>query len=148
MRTRKKICRYGLIYWRKLVKLLIHANIPVKGAKVRILGLTFKDNVSDIPNSKPPAIINELRQFAIEPKIHAPIADAAETHHEYGLHLAKWEELDGLDALIVAVSHKAYAEMSGEALAKRVKAGGVIGDVKSMVDPASRPSGLVTNWWL
>ena len=132
----------------KLVKLLVHANVAVKGAKVGILGLTFKENVSDIRNSKVPDIIGELRQFGIEPMVHDPIADAAEAKHEYGLTLSKWEELDGLDALVVAVSHKAYAEMSGEALAKRVKTGGVIVDVKSMVDPESLPKGRVTYWCL
>jgi UDP-N-acetyl-D-galactosamine dehydrogenase len=132
----------------KLVKLLVHANIPVKGAKVGILGLTFKENVSDIRNSKVPDIIGELRQFGIEPRIHDPIADAAEAKHEYGLTLSAWDELDGLDALVVAVSHKAYAEMSGESLATRVKSGGVIVDVKSMIDPASLPSGRVTYWCL
>src|SRR4051812_44449382 len=101
----------------KLVKLLIHANIPVKGAKVGVLGLTFKENVSDIRNSKVPDILNELKTFGIEAKIHDPIADPAETQHEYGLTFSKWEELEGLDALIVAVSHKAYTEMSGESLA-------------------------------
>lgn len=132
----------------KVVKLLIHANATVKGARVGILGLTFKENVSDIRNSKVPDIIAELRQFGIEPLVHDPIADAAETKHEYGLTLSSWDALDGLDALVVAVSHRAFAEMSAEALAKRVKVGGVIVDVKSMVDPAGLPPGRVTYWCL
>jgi UDP-N-acetyl-D-glucosamine/UDP-N-acetyl-D-galactosamine dehydrogenase len=132
----------------KLVKLLVNGNLAVKGAKVGILGLTFKENVNDIRNSKVPDIIGELRQFGIEPLIHDPIADAADAKHEYGVTLSKWEELDGLDALVVAVSHKAFAEMSAEALAKRVKTGGVIVDVKSMVDPAGLPQGRVTYWCL
>jgi UDP-N-acetyl-D-galactosamine dehydrogenase len=132
----------------KLVKLLVKAKIPVAGAKVGILGLTFKEDVSDIRNSKVPDIVKELQQFGIEPKIHDPIANAEETKHEYGLTLSKWEDLDGLDALVVAVCHRAYAEMSGEALSRRVKNGGVIVDVKSMVDPASLPAGRVTYWCL
>ncbi len=132
----------------RLVKLLVHAGIPVKGAKVGVLGLTFKENVSDIRNSKVPDIIKELAEFGIQACIHDPLADAAETRHEYGLELSKWEELDGLDALVVAVPHKAYAEMSGEALAKRLKPGGVLIDVKSMVDPATLPAGRVTYWCL
>ncbi|MBK7864657.1 MAG: hypothetical protein IPJ65_39845 [Archangiaceae bacterium] len=132
----------------KLVKLLVHAGIAVKGAKVGVLGLTFKENVSDIRNSKVPDILKELREFGISARIHDPIADAAETKHEYGLELSKWEELDGLDAVVVAVPHKAYAEMSGEALCKRLKPGGVLIDVKSMVDPATLPAGRVTYWCL
>jgi UDP-N-acetyl-D-glucosamine/UDP-N-acetyl-D-galactosamine dehydrogenase len=132
----------------KLVKLLIHQGLNVKGAKVGILGLTFKENVSDVRNSKVPDIVNELKQFGIEPKVHDPLADPEETKHEYGLSLSKFEELDGLDALVVAVSHRQYAEMSAEALAKRVKQGGVIVDVKSMVDPSALPAGRVAYWCL
>jgi UDP-N-acetyl-D-galactosamine dehydrogenase len=132
----------------RLVKLLVHAGIPVKGARVGVLGLTFKENVSDIRNSKVPDIIRELKEFGIEAKVHDPLADARETQHEYGLELSKWDELDGLDALVLAVPHKAYSEMSGEALAKRLKTGGVLVDVKSMVDPATLPAGRVTYWCL
>ncbi len=71
----------------RLVKLLVHANIPVKGARVGVMGLTFKENVADIRNSKVPDIIEELKEFGIEPKLHDPFADPEETKHEYGLSL-------------------------------------------------------------
>jgi UDP-N-acetyl-D-glucosamine/UDP-N-acetyl-D-galactosamine dehydrogenase len=132
----------------RLVKLLVHAGVTVKGAKVGVLGLTFKENVSDIRNSKVPDIVRELKEFGIEARLHDPLADAAETRHEYGLELSKWEELDGLDALVLAVPHKAYAEMSGDAIVKRLKPGGILVDVKSMVDPATLPAGRVTYWCL
>src|SRR6185369_4165035 len=78
----------------KVVKLLVHANIPVKGAKVGVLGLTFKENVADIRNSKVPDIIKELQEFGIEPKLHDVYAQAEETKPEYGLSLSRLEELD------------------------------------------------------
>src|SRR5262245_40332840 len=59
----------------RLVKLLVHADRPVKGARVGVLGLTFKENVRDLRNSKVPDIVAELRQFAIDPLVHDPIAD-------------------------------------------------------------------------
>jgi UDP-N-acetyl-D-galactosamine dehydrogenase len=132
----------------RLVKLMVQGAMPVKGAKVGVLGLTFKENVSDLRNSKVPDIVNELKEFGITAKVHDPLADAEEAVHEYGLKLSKWEELDGLDALVLAVPHKAYLEMSGEALAARVKHGGVLIDVKSVVDPKSLPNGRVTYWCL
>ncbi|MFT3837825.1 MAG: nucleotide sugar dehydrogenase [Myxococcaceae bacterium] len=132
----------------KLVKLLVHANIPVKGAKVGVLGLTFKENVADIRNSKVPDIIKELKEFGIEPKLHDVYAQAEETKHEYGLSLSRLEELDQLDALILAVSHKEYLDAGAEGLARRVKQGGVLIDVKSALDPAKLPAGRVAYWCL
>jgi UDP-N-acetyl-D-galactosamine dehydrogenase len=132
----------------RLVKLLIHSDIPVKNARVGVLGLTFKENVSDIRNSKVPDIVHELRAFGIEALIHDPLANAEDTHHEYGLKLSSWDEVDNLDAMVLAVPHKAYTELSGEALAKRIKPGGVLVDVKSMIDAPQLPAGRVHYWCL
>jgi UDP-N-acetyl-D-galactosamine dehydrogenase len=126
----------------------VHANIPVKGAKVGVMGLTFKEDVADIRNSKVPDIIKELKEFGIEPKLHDPYAEPEETKHEYGLGLNRLEELDQLDALILAVSHKQYLESGVDALARRVKQGGVLIDVKSALDPAKLPQGRVSYWCL
>jgi len=132
----------------KLVKLLIHANVPVKGAKVGVLGLTFKENVPDIRNSKVPDIVNELKAFGIEALIHDPYADAQETKHEYGLSLSSWDQLQGLDAMVYAVAHQQFAQVPPAELAARVKPGGVLIDVKSQVDPEKLPAGRVHYWSL
>ena len=132
----------------KTIKMLIHADLPVKGAKVGVLGLTFKENVADIRNSKVPDILNELRAFGIEPKLHDPFAEPNEARHEYGLSLSRLEELEGLDALILAVSHKQYLDLGADALARRVNPGGVLIDVKSALDPKALPPGRVSYWCL
>ena len=90
----------------RVVKLLIEADITVKGARVGVLGLTFKEDCNDIRNSKVPDILRELRQFGIEAIVHDPLANAREAMHEYGLKLAQIEEMDRLDALVLAVSHR------------------------------------------
>ena len=90
---------------RRLVKLLIAAKRPVKGAKVGILGITFKENVPDLRNSRVPDIVAELREFGIEPMISDPHADAERVRHEYALDLIPLKMLADLDALIVAVPH-------------------------------------------
>jgi UDP-N-acetyl-D-galactosamine dehydrogenase len=125
----------------RLVKLLIEADLPVKQARIGILGLTFKENVPDLRNSKVPDIAAELGQFGIVPLIHDPLADPAEAAHEFGLELAPLEALRDLDGLILTVPHQAYRELSAAALAAMVRPGGVVIDVKSMLDPASLPSG-------
>ncbi len=113
-----------------------------------MLGLTFKENVADIRNSKVPDILGELRAFGIEPLLHDPFAGPDETRHEYGLGLSPLEALDGLDALILAVAHKQYLDLGAAALARRVNPGGVLVDVKSALDPKALPPGRVAYWCL
>ncbi len=132
----------------RTVKLLVHQNIAVKGARVGVLGLTFKENVADVRNSKVPDILSELREFGIDAKVADPYADPAETKHEYGLTLSKEEELQDLDVLILAVSHKQYVEPPVAKLIERVRPGGVLVDVKSALNPAEIPAGRVSYWCL
>ncbi|MBI3132246.1 MAG: nucleotide sugar dehydrogenase [Acidobacteria bacterium] len=125
----------GAYVAQKLVKLLIQQQIPVKGAKVGILGLTFKEDVHDIRNSKVPDIVEELRQFGIEPMVHDPLAHPGETRHEYGIDLSELKEIHDLDALILAVNHKAFKDMGIAPLKALVKNQGVVIDVKSIFSP-------------
>ena len=119
----------------RAVKLLIDADITVKNARVGVLGLTFKEDCNDIRNSKVPDILRELRQFGIEAMVHDPIANPHEAMHEYGTKLAAIEELGGLDALILAVSHKWYLSLGQPRLLSMVRDGGIVLDVKSVLEP-------------
>lgn len=119
----------------RLVKLLVNADVPVRGARVGVLGITFKENVNDIRNSKVPDIIRELSEFGIKAIIHDPIANPQDTHHEYGLELSPLSELRELDALVVAVAHDAYVEL-GEAIFAPLRDGGIVVDVKSLFSPS------------
>ncbi|MGD9615230.1 MAG: nucleotide sugar dehydrogenase [Alphaproteobacteria bacterium] len=124
---------------RRLVKLLIAAERPVKGARIGILGITFKENVPDLRNSRVPDIIMELRDYGIEPVISDPHADADAVRHEYGLDLAPLPMLTDLDALIVAVPHRAYAQQGWDKLIRRIAPGGICIDVKSAISPRHIP---------
>ncbi|MBI2893501.1 MAG: nucleotide sugar dehydrogenase [Deltaproteobacteria bacterium] len=135
----------GAYVAQRLVKLLVHADIPVRGAKVGILGLTFKEDVPDLRNSRVPDIVAELRQFGITPLVHDPHADAHESLEEYGLKVSPWSELQGLDAAVLAVSHREFAKKPVADLLSIVRSGGVVVDVRSMLDPASVPAGL--HYW-
>ncbi len=132
----------GIYVAQRLIKMLIAKDRPVKQARVGILGLTFKENVPDLRNSRVPDIANELKQFGIEPLIHDPRADAAEARHEYGVDLVARDALRDLDALVLAVSHREFAEIGGDALHALVRHGGVVVDVKSMLDRARVPADL------
>ncbi|MEO0462628.1 MAG: nucleotide sugar dehydrogenase [Pseudomonadota bacterium] len=124
----------GAAVAQKLVKLLAGRKVPLAKARVGVLGLTFKQDVPDIRNSKVPDIITELREFGVEPMIADPLANADEALHEYGLTLSDGAKLTDLDALVLAVNHNEYVS-DQPALLARVRCGGVIMDVKSALDP-------------
>ena len=131
----------------RTVKLLIQANIKVHGARVAVLGLTFKENFPDLRNSRVPDIIGELAEFGIESLVHDPLADPAAATAEYGVHLVPWERLRDLDAIVLAVAHAPLAAMSVDELLAGLRPGGVLVDVKSAVNEDEVPD-TVTYWCL
>jgi len=137
----------GAYVAQRTMKMLSRAGVPLSQAKVGILGLTFKENVPDLRNSRIPDILNELTEFGLRPLVHDPMGSPEEAREEYGVHLCEWSELSGLDALILAVPHRQYMEMPTRALLGLVREGGVVVDVKSVLDPAEVDRGL-TYWSL
>ncbi|MBK9311851.1 MAG: nucleotide sugar dehydrogenase [Rhodocyclaceae bacterium] len=127
------------------VKQLIRGGSAVKGAKVIVLGLTFKENCPDLRNSKVADLVRELRDFGCEVAVHDPIAESAEAEHEYGIALTAWDKLPGpADAIVAAVSHREYLAMPSGDILGRLKPGGVFVDVKSAYDSAAiRQAGFV-----
>ena len=126
----------------RLVKMLIKQGFAVKGARVGVLGLTFKEDCNDLRNSKVPDILAELRTFGIDPLIHDSRGNPAEAQHEYGVTLNQLEEYRNLDGLIVAVSHKEYVQMGQPKLLGMVRDNGCFVDVKSVFAPAKMERGI------
>ena len=115
------------------VKNLIKAEKTVKGAKVAVLGFTFKENCPDTRNSKVYDIIQELREYGIEPVVADPVADAAETKRLYEIDFCDWKKISGMDAVILAVAHEAFAELTMADVEKLFAAGKrVLIDVKGL----------------
>jgi UDP-N-acetyl-D-glucosamine/UDP-N-acetyl-D-galactosamine dehydrogenase len=102
------------------------------GASVGVLGLTFKENVPDLRNSKVPDVIAELRSFGIDPLVTDPLASGDEARHEYGLELVSIDQIKQLDAVILAVPHTAYQDL--DLVLGCVQPEGVVVDVKSCLD--------------
>ena len=117
----------------KTVKLMLESGSGIKGAKVNVLGLTFKENCPDLRNSKVPDIITELQSYGIEVTVHDPLADAAEAMHEYGLTLTTWENLPAADAVVIAVAHDAYRQRGAAGITEQLSAAGCVIDVKSLL---------------
>ncbi len=116
------------------IKELIKANCNVKGAKVNVLGLTFKENCPDLRNSKVAELIDELKSYGVELHIHDPVADAEEARHEYGVELESWESLPRAEVIIAAVSHQEFIEKSISDFQSKVIEKGCFIDVKSQFD--------------
>lgn len=133
----------GAFIAQRLVKMLASSSKPITGAKVGVLGLTFKENVSDLRNSRVPDIIRELKGFGVDVLVHDAFADAKEAQHEYGLELNDLSAFRDLDALVVAVSHAPYMDMPRSDLLGMLKGGGgILIDVKSVFEPASLPASI------
>jgi UDP-N-acetyl-D-galactosamine dehydrogenase len=126
----------------RIVKMLIAAGRPVKGARVGILGLAFKEDVPDLRNSRVPDIVTELHDYGVETRVHDPLADSLEASREHGLGLVPMSEMHDLDGLVLAVPHRAFREMPTERLFAMLAPGGVFVDVKSVIDRARVPAGF------
>ncbi len=121
------------------VKQMIQAGKAIKGSRVLVLGLTFKENVPDIRNSKVVDVIRELQEYGAEVLVHDPLADPDEARHEYGLELCPLDGLAHVDAVVYAVAHEAFQPLDA-AWAQRVCSNGngcgVVTDVKGVLDRA------------
>ena len=107
---------------------------------VTILGMTFKENVPDIRNSKVIDIARELQRVGVGVQVNDPIALAEETAYEYGIKLTPLESLQPADAVILAVAHKDYVAGGWPLVAKLLKGGqGIVLDVKAKLDRANKP---------
>ncbi|MGN6529578.1 MAG: nucleotide sugar dehydrogenase [Burkholderiaceae bacterium] len=113
------------------VKQMIAAGSSVKGARVNVLGLTFKEDCADLRNSKVVDIVAELKSYGVEVFVHDPQADAAEARHEYGVELVAWDDLPRADAVVAAVAHREFKALGVDRIAEHLVGGGVFIDVKA-----------------
>lgn len=138
----------GAYVAQRAVKELIHAGIMVQGARVVILGLTFKENCPDIRNTKVMDIVTEFQEYGIEPLIHDPIAEPVEAKAVYGIRLLK-DLPSNSDAVILAVAHDDYIKNGPEMIKNMLTPDkGVVVDVKSIFSRADFPEATIRYWRL
>ena len=130
------------------IKQMIAAGSYIKGAKVNVLGLTFKENCGDLRNSKVIDIIHELQSYGVEVLVTDPQADPEEAVHEYGVRLTPFEELPRADAIVAAVAHDEYKALSIDDLCRKLIKGGAFIDVKAAFDPAALKEAGTCLWRL
>lgn len=114
----------------QLVKRMTKDGIAVRGARVLMLGLTFKENTPDLRNSRVIDIIDELRDYGIEVDVHDPWADPAQAEAEYGLTLVETPEIGVYDAIILAVAHRQFSEAGADALRRYGRDPNILYDLK------------------
>lgn len=118
----------------RTVKAMCKAGHQIAGSVVTVLGLTFKEDCSDIRNSKVADLVRELETYAIEVQVHDAFADPDEAFREYGIPLKKWEELKKADAVVVAVAHQSYRKLSPHQIAEMLGKNPMLIDVKGVYD--------------
>ena len=132
----------------KTVKSIIAAGFHVKGAKVNVIGLTFKENCPDLRNSKVADIVYELQSYGVDVHVYDPVASAAEAQHEYGIKLDKWEDLPPADAIVAAVPHKEIMARPLAELQSKLNPNGCFIDVKAQFDQQALKAAGFTVWRL
>ena len=130
------------------VKEMIAAGSQIKGAKVIVLGLTFKENCPDLRNSRVIDVIHELISYGIEVHVHDPVPDQNEAMHEYGITLESWDQLPAANAIVVAVSHQEFAQKPLADYQAKLATKGVLVDVKAIFDPQAVKAAGIPFWRL
>ena len=120
----------GRYFAREVIKRMIGKSMHVKDAKVLVLGITFKENVPDIRNSKVMDIIKEMRDFGMKVDVWEPVADPAEVKDEYGIVPVELPAPGAYDAVVLAVKHRQFLELGKAGLEKFLIKGGIFYDVK------------------
>jgi UDP-N-acetyl-D-galactosamine dehydrogenase len=117
----------------RVIKLMISRNIQPSGARVLVLGLTFKENCPDVRNTKVADVVRELKSFGCNIDVHDPWADSAEAEHEYGISLVAKPKAGSYDAIIVAVAHKQFIELGVSGIRNFGSPNTVIFDIKHVL---------------
>ena len=130
------------------IKNMIASGSYIKGARVNVLGLTFKENCADLRNSKVGDVIRELKTYGVEVFVHDPYAEQEEAMHEYGVRLFSWEELPRADAIVAAVSHQQLLDLPVEELQRKLIKGGCFIDVKACFDQLALEEAGIKVWRL
>lgn len=126
-----------------LIKRLIMRGIPVQNSLVTVAGITFKEDVPDIRNSRVVDVVRELMEFGVQVQIVDAMADPSEVRDEYGLNVVSMSDLRPADGIVLAVPHRSYVEQGWDLITRLLKSdGGVVMDVKGVLDRNRRPPNI------
>ncbi|MEM8562136.1 MAG: nucleotide sugar dehydrogenase [Pseudomonadota bacterium] len=145
---RKMNDNMGKFVAEQTIKRLLRSGHSINGAKIAVLGLTFKENCPDLRNSKVVDIVTELQEYSCDVLVHDPLASADEAQEEYGISLVSWSDLSGCNAMVLAVPHAQYLGLSVTDLSSLLAENGVLIDIKSILDRDAVASETIDLWRL
>ncbi|EEP91179.1 Vi polysaccharide biosynthesis UDP-N-acetylglucosamine C-6 dehydrogenase TviB [Yersinia kristensenii] len=119
----------------QLIKAMIKKRVQVEGARILLMGLTFKENCPDLRNTKVVDIISELKEYNVIADVYDPWVNAEEAKHEYGIDVLKNMPINQYDGVIFTVAHSQFKALSNDDIKGLVKPNGVIYDLKYIIDP-------------
>jgi UDP-N-acetyl-D-galactosamine dehydrogenase len=120
----------------RTIKIMINADIAIRNARVAVLGMTFKENIPDLRNTRVIDIVTELKDYGVDVVVHDPMADPAEVEQYYGLTMTTLQNIQGVSAAIVAVAHQDYINLGLAGIAGLCfQDQPIIVDVKALFDP-------------
>lgn len=133
-----------------IAMIMAEKHFPMTGLTVAILGVTFKENVPDVRNTKVVDVIKGLEEYGAKVVLYDPVADAEEFHEEYGYHLtSSWREVPRCDAFILAVKHEQFKkDLSIEHLGEKLGPARVVADLKGLLVPEAARSAGIKYWRL
>jgi UDP-N-acetyl-D-galactosamine dehydrogenase len=131
----------------RAIKMMIAADIQVRKARVAVLGISFKENVPDLRNTRVIDIINELKDYGVEVLANDPLADPEEARHHYNIELVPLKDIKDVDAVVLAVAHRNYQEMGIGRIASLCRKGHpILLDIKAIFEPETANS-IGINYW-
>ncbi|PID78131.1 MAG: GDP-mannose dehydrogenase [Deltaproteobacteria bacterium] len=132
----------------KTIKEMIKTGKNIKKSSIGVLGFTFKEDCPDLRNTRVIDIIEELESYGAEVKVYDPLADKEEAFEEYGVKLCEFKDIEKMDAIILAVSHKEFKSMSISDFKEKMSDNGSLIDVKSIIDPKEAEDSGINFWRL
>ncbi|MGA2780360.1 MAG: nucleotide sugar dehydrogenase [Smithella sp.] len=133
----------------RAIKMMIAADIQVRKARVAVLGISFKENVPDLRNTRVIDIINELKDYGVEVLANDPLADPEEARHHYNIELVPLKDIKDVDAVVLAVAHRNYQEMGIGRIASLCRKGHpILLDIKAIFEPETAISTGINYWRL
>ncbi len=130
------------------VKRMIQSGFAVRGDDVIVLGFTFKENCPDTRNTRVIDVVRELESYGARVRIHDPVADVPEATHEYGVKIEGWDSLPPAAAVVLAVAHTEFSNRPAKDFVTKLRPGGVIIDVKCIMDAPALAERGVEVWRL
>lgn len=138
----------GRFVAQRTIKEMIKADPNLTGRTVTLLGLTFKENVSDIRNSRSADVYEELKDYSLNVQVSDPLALASEAKHLYGIDLVKFSDLQPAEAVVISVAHDQYGGLTMEELRGIAAPGAIIMDIKGVLNPVSVKEAGFSIWRL